>query len=74
MGSNLLGSAMAADCTGMSLVAAFLILLAAACFWLGTAIGNRYQLSSVASITSLTFWGVGLVSRLVALVILVRVL
>ena len=58
----------------MSLVAAFLILLAAACFWLGTAIGNRYQLSSVASITSLTFWGVGLVSRLVALVILVRVL
>ena len=50
--------------------ATLLVLSAATCIWVGTAIGERYPLSRAASTTSIAGWGMEIVLGLAAFVYL----
>ena len=52
--------------------ATLLVLLAATCISVGTAIGKRYPLSRAASKTAVAGWGMGIILGLAALVGLVH--
>ncbi len=49
-----------------------LVLLAATCIWVGTAVGKRYPLSRAASKTAVAGWGMGIILGLAAFACLVH--